>query len=134
MIDPQDLLTRFLLSLVIYREARGEPLDGKLAVGHVIRNRREDKRWPDTYVDVILQPYQFSCFNRADPQVALYPKAANDRAWSECVQAAMEVLKGAPDVTHGANHYHTIQLKPLPKWALNEPPVVTIANHVFYRL
>jgi len=36
----------------IYFEGRAEPMMGKIAIGHVVMNRIEDKRFPDTICDV----------------------------------------------------------------------------------
>ena len=43
------------LALNIYFEARSEPLDGKLAVGHVVLNRAADKRYPNKICEVVKQ-------------------------------------------------------------------------------
>lgn len=59
-----------LLSLALWGEARGEPIEAQVGVGCVIRNRVNDGRWPDTYQEVILQPLQFSAFNVDDPNLA----------------------------------------------------------------
>ena len=43
------------LALNIYFEARGEPLQGKLAVGHVVINRVGDEKFPANVCQVVLQ-------------------------------------------------------------------------------
>ena len=43
------------LALNIYHEARGEGMMGKYAVAHVVMNRVEHERFPDTVCDVITQ-------------------------------------------------------------------------------
>ena len=43
----------FCLAKNIYFEAGNQPLAGKLAVAHVVRNRVEDSQFPDTYCGVI---------------------------------------------------------------------------------
>ena len=48
-----------LLAKLIQREANGEGLEGKVAVGNVVMNRIEDKRFPNTISEVIYQPKQF---------------------------------------------------------------------------
>jgi spore germination cell wall hydrolase CwlJ-like protein len=45
----------FCLAQNIYFEARGEPLLGKIAVGHVVLNRVADKRFPGHVCKVIQQ-------------------------------------------------------------------------------
>ncbi len=49
--DPDDL---YWLSRIISAESRGEPLNGKIAVGNVVLNRVKDKDFPDTIYDVIF--------------------------------------------------------------------------------
>lgn len=133
MTDAQQLLQVFILALAIYREARSEPVAGKLAVGHVILNRVRDSRWPDTVRDVILQPKQFSAFNKNDSQSTVFPKADNDAAWEACVAAAQQVLGGDPDITNGSNHYFADTIDP-PDWANPSKHTLTIAHHIFYKL
>jgi N-acetylmuramoyl-L-alanine amidase len=52
-----------VLALTIYGEARGEPLEGQVAVGAVIRNRLCTGRWGPTYRAVCLAKAQFSCWS-----------------------------------------------------------------------
>lgn len=50
--------------LTIYGEAAGEPMEGKLAVAHVIRNRMRFKYQSDgTVVGTVLKPFQFSMWS-----------------------------------------------------------------------
>ncbi|MES2252810.1 MAG: cell wall hydrolase, partial [Pseudomonadota bacterium] len=65
-----------ILARTIYGEARGEygRVDGGLAaliaVGNVIVNRTQQQTWfGRTVRDVCLKPYQFSCWNRNDPNL-----------------------------------------------------------------
>ena len=44
----------FCLAKNIYFEAGNQPLAGKLAVAHVVRNRVEDSQFPDTYCGVFM--------------------------------------------------------------------------------
>lgn len=74
----------------IYFEARGEPMVGKIAVGHVVLNRAADRRWPRRVCSVIKQGVykqrhrcQFSwwCDGRRDRPV-------NRAAWKESLHVA----------------------------------------------
>jgi len=59
----------------IYFEARAESMNGKAAVGNVTRNRVNDKRWPNTYCEVVGQgPVRESWKTRqtADPDDAVF--------------------------------------------------------------
>jgi spore germination cell wall hydrolase CwlJ-like protein len=64
--------SKFLLALVIWREASGEGEVGMLAVGHVIANRVF--HWSRSWHDVILGQNQFSSMTiKGDGQTVKYP-------------------------------------------------------------
>jgi N-acetylmuramoyl-L-alanine amidase len=128
--DPVNLIRRFALALCVWREARGETLLGKMLVAQTIENRVTDSRWPDTYIGVITQPWQFSAFNRNDPNVTAYP-TETDRTWLDCVAAADLVL-AAPSPLTPANHYHAKDIDP--SWKRDDRVVAREGAHVFYRL
>lgn len=48
------------LQEAIYHEARGESFAGQIYVGFVIKNRVKSSRYPNTFCEVIKQPWQFS--------------------------------------------------------------------------
>lgn len=131
MVRAEDEYRRVMLALCIWREARGENPDGKLAVGQVIENRVSDARWPDTYEAVITQPWQFSAFNASDPNSSKWP-AATSWAWRLCWSAANRVLSEAQDFANGANHYCTRAVAPA--WAREDKLVKEVGAHRFYRL
>ena len=55
----------------IYFEGRAEPMVGKIAIGHVVMNRIEDKRFPDTICGVVKQgPVRESWKTKKDPTLA----------------------------------------------------------------
>lgn len=128
-------LDQWLLALTVFLEARGEPPEGQQAVAHVIMNRvKNPKVWSDNIAGVILQPYQFSCFNVLSvPQLfqKLYKEPA---AFHDALNVAAGVLREAyPDNTFGADHYHTTGIG-LPNWADKKRRTVTIGDHIFYNL
>ncbi len=128
-------LSRFLLALCIWREARGESLRGKQLVADVIRNRMNDPRWPGTYPAVILQPRQFSAFNLGDPNSVKFPEST-DPTWHDCLSVtdallADALLADAPSLTT-ANSYHVEGLFPV--WADRDKIVAHEGHHVFYAL
>jgi spore germination cell wall hydrolase CwlJ-like protein len=50
-----------LLALCIEREAGGEPTDGKIAVGTIVLERVDHRKWDgNTIKEVIMWPWQFS--------------------------------------------------------------------------
>lgn len=121
------------LALNIYFEARSEPIEGKVAVGHVVMNRVADARYPDKVCEVVKQggekPYnkcQFSwyCDGRSD-------NPANVDAWQESLALARVVYWGySQDPTDGALWYHADYVSPYWRNALERGP--KIGRHVFY--
>lgn len=130
--DAATLLRRFTLALCVWREARGESARGRRLVAQAIENRVIDPRWPDTYVSVITQPWQFSAFNANDPNATKFPSEA-DPAWAGCVAAADAVID-APEPFTNANHYVVDALRPRPKWFSEDKVVSREGAHVFLYL
>lgn len=136
-----------VMARTIWGEARGEGQIGMIAVAHVILNRVRARRWygrgvkgvdDHSVAAVCLKPWQFSCWNAADPNreklLALTP---DDPDFRRCLFAALGVMinaQGFADPTEGSDHYHADHLTPgqLPDWAKGERPVVSIGRHKFY--
>ena len=121
-----------VLAKTIWGEARGEDLAGMIAVGWTVKNRTLRRPWPDTYLKVCLQPWQFSVWNKTD---ANYPRLILGPADSNEFQIAMFVALGVtlgliPDPTHGSDHYHHKRLDPF--WAEEMAKTIEIGDHVFY--
>ena len=109
-----------LLARVIYAEARGEDLEGQVAVAAVVLNRLEDSRFPKTIREVIYQPHAFTAV--MDKQIHLNP---NDEAY----RAAAEALAGK-DPTGGALYYYNPRTA-TDTWIKSRPVVKQIGNHTF---
>lgn len=120
-----------LLSLCLWREARGETYRGKVAVAWAIKNRvQKPSWWGRTYPSVILKPWQFSSFNGNDPNAVKFP-AETDESWQTCLAIAEDVYADiAADPTGGATHYHALTVSP--DWAKTAQFKVEIGNHRFY--
>lgn len=54
------------MKAAIYHEARGEPIEGQIAVALVIYNRTESEKFPDTICGVITEPDQFTFVKNGD--------------------------------------------------------------------
>jgi len=121
------------LALNIYFEARGEPDRGKIAVGHVVMNRVEAGRFPDTICGVVKQggeetrhTCQFSwwCDGKSDTPT-------DDEAWRRSKMLAQEVFWGlAEDPTIGALWYHANYVAP--SWRKRFVRSAVIGEHIFY--
>lgn len=147
------------LTATMWGEARGEGVEGMRAVGHVIMNRVQNKRWGDTIKEVSLARKQFSCWNPDDQNylkikhmlevdnyiqekpegfeewfeefktTETYPEYLK---WKKAKKVAMEILNGkSEDMTNGSLFYHTTAVNPY--WNRGQTVVAKIGNHVFYR-
>lgn len=120
-----------LLTMCVYGEARSEPYEGKLAIAYVVINRAAEGGWyGDTIRDVLLKPYQFTCFDPRDPN---YKKLFNPKKnlWNQCFKAAWNAYSSLNlDPTEGANHYCRTELSPPWIRAMQERGV--IGNHKFF--
>jgi len=131
---------RDILARTLWGEARGEGLAGQIAVAWTIRNRVEDGRakswWGEGYAGVCLAPYQFSCWNKNDPN---YPylsgaKPIPLKQFAQAQRAADLVISGAePDLTKGATHYYATTMPKAPAWAAKATQTLRLGNHLFFK-
>lgn len=137
--DPHDL---DIMAKTLYAEARGEPEEGMLAVGWVIRNRAERSGYAGSLVGsngavsaVCLAPWQFSCWNKDDPN---YPKleALTEDEYSDEHDLASDVLDGvSADPTNGADCYYAPAGMPggmAPPWAASMRFCGKFGTQLFY--
>lgn len=120
------------LSQAIYHEARGESLEGQIAVAEVILNRKDSGQYPKTVCGVVEQGTgekymcQFSYFCDG-----LSDEIRDQDAWDRAGRIARVLLDGAPrDLTNGALFYHTKAVSPY--WADEFHQTAEIGAHLFY--
>ena len=124
---------RTCLARAVYYEARGEAMDGQIAVVQVILNRARSKQWPSTICGVVNQgaergekcQFSFACFKHLTEP--------NGDMWEQAKSVAEEALAGRGwfrEFTE-ATHYHTTGVAPV--WRLGLVEISTIGTHVFYR-
>lgn len=121
------------LAAAVYFEARGEPIDGQIAVAEVVMNRVEDGRWPDTVCAVVkqnrhpgtLHRCQFSFYCNGQLEIV-----TDERAWATAKEIADGVLEGTLSLGVEATHYHAITVEPF--WSYHYTPLGTIGKHTFY--
>jgi N-acetylmuramoyl-L-alanine amidase len=133
---------REALVATLYGEARGEPVEGRIAVACVLKNRRESGRWGRTFAAVALAPLQFSCWNENDPNCAKLRALVDQMAAGapltepvliECDWIASGILSGAILGRVGeSTHYHAAWMKQIPSWAVGQVPVCRVGQHMFY--
>ena len=113
------------LAKAVYFEAKGEPLDGQLAVAQVIMNRAKSGRFAPTLCGVVKQPSQFS-FVRGGG----FPAVVNQAMWRQAVGVAQVAINGLWESSASkALYFHARRVSP--NWG--KQPVATVGNHVFYR-
>lgn len=129
---------RECLAQAIYHEARGESLEGQLAVANIIVNRARSGRFPASLCGVVYQnaekgyhrcQFTFACDGRSD--------VPNERqAWARSLQLAERVyaeyatgedIGAIPD---SALFYHTTAVRP--NWSSTYTRVAAVGAHYFY--
>ncbi|WP_249210245.1 cell wall hydrolase [Gluconobacter cerinus] len=117
-------------------EARGEGISGVQAILNVIANRATHPGWwGHDIASVCTTPWQFSCRNEDDPNLAKL-KAVTDEDpifRSALSLAGRMVAHTLPDITGGADSYYAIG-STKPRWAANRKPLKVIGHHAFYRV
>ncbi len=127
------------LARTLWGEARGEGTAGMEAVASVVLNRAviaQEKGgywWGNNIIQVCQKPYQFSCWNRSDPNFReVMDVCAGDLHFATALRIAARAVAGVlKDPTGGATHYHAAGASPC--WAKGEKPLTVIGKHIFYR-
>lgn len=117
--DPEEVKC---LALNIFFEARGESNKGKIAVGHVVLNRLNSAKFPDTVCKIVYQKHQFSW-------VRNIPNWRKYIIPMELYDLADDILVGKyMDVTNGALYFHNKAVKPFSRRV-----VARVGGHIFYK-
>jgi spore germination cell wall hydrolase CwlJ-like protein len=109
----------------VYHEARGEPLEGQIAVAQVTVNRVESGEFQSSICRAVYADRQFS-WTIGKPK-----KVKDNKAWQASVAVATAVLTKSvylPDFK--ALYFHTKQVKP--RWNRGKRVLAVIGNHIFY--
>lgn len=119
------------MTQALYFEARGESLEGQIAVAEVILNRVDSSLYPRTVCGVVKQrggggcQFSYVCDGRAD---RMREAEAADLAG----RIARAMLDGAPrTLTDGAMYFHTRAVRP--GWSKRFDRTAAIGAHLFYR-
>jgi spore germination cell wall hydrolase CwlJ-like protein len=125
LIQPAKTQDIECLASNIYHEARGEGLQGQIAVAQVTVNRVASGKFQSNVCKVVYANKQFSWTNSGTKRVK------DTKAWQNAVAVAQAVLTQSihlPDFK--ALYFHTRQVKPT--WAKTKRVVAVINNHIFY--
>ena len=133
-----------VMARTLWGEARGEGMAGMQAVANVILNRVAISRrlggywWGNSVLQVCHKPYQFSCWNKTDPNYQkLISVDKDDMHFATALRVAHRAMLGfLKDETNGATHYHARSIAPadIPNWASGKRPSAVVGRHIFYRL
>ena len=116
------------LAQAVYFEARGEPLDGQLAVARVVVNRAGSGLYPADYCSVVTQRAQFSFVRNG--RIPQHDEASS--AWLRAKAVAQIAHQDLWKSEAGdALYFHASYVKP--GWAHRKTQLARIDTHVFYR-
>ena len=116
------------LASAVYFEARGEPIEGQLAVAGVVLNRVASSRYPNTVCEVVEQPWQFSFVN-ATGRIPNADRSSD--AWRRAVAIARIAQAGtARAVDSNVLWYHADYVSP--SWGRRLARQEQIGLHIFY--
>jgi N-acetylmuramoyl-L-alanine amidase len=136
-MDLNKLSDRDLLALCLMGESRNQGCEGMLAVAWVVMNRVAKPCWWGSNVrEVILRPWQFSCFNSNDPNREMMPTWLEEPdahpPMPDCLRLADQVLEGlTEDPTGGATHYYERHIAE-PAWVRTMRLTCEIGDHKFF--
>lgn len=116
------------LATAVYFEARGESVDGQLAVARVVMNRASSGKYPTTWCEVVKQPWQFSFVrNGRFPRID-----TNSAAWARAQGVARLAMSNVvPSVGTDVLWYHASYVSPA--WGRRLSMAQRIGTHIFYR-
>ena len=118
------------IAVAVYHEARGESLEGQLAVARVIMNRAASGKYPSSWCGTVKQPWQFSFVN---PRTGDYPAVDESSAsWRKALGVTrLAVSNAVPTLTDDVLWYHADYVAP--SWGRRLTRVNKIGTHMFYR-
>ncbi len=115
------------LANAVYFEARGEPIEGQLAVADVVMNRVGSGKYPTTICGVVTQPWQFSFVRDG-----IIPAADRTSAsWKKAVAISEIVLRDLDtNMDKDVLWYHADYVSP--GWGKRLKKQRKIGLHIFY--
>jgi hypothetical protein len=115
------------LANAVYFEARGEPIEGQLAVAEVVLNRAASGRYPTSLCGVITQKAQFSFIRKGQ-----FPRAdRGSKAWRKAVAIAQIARAELADsLPADVLWYHADYVSP--SWGKRLNKQAQIGLHIFY--
>ncbi|HET9356025.1 MAG TPA: cell wall hydrolase [Sphingomicrobium sp.] len=118
------------IAVAVYHEARGESLEGQLAVAKVIMNRAASGKYPASWCGTVKQPWQFSFVN---PRSGDYPAVdMASAAWRKALGVTrLATANAVPVLSSDVLWYHADYVAP--SWGRRLTRASKIGTHIFYR-
>ena len=118
------------IAVAVYHEARGESLEGQLAVAKVIMNRAASGKYPASWCGTVKQPWQFSFVN---PRSGDYPAVDQASAsWRKALGVTrLATANAVPVLSTDVLWYHADYVAP--SWGRRLTRASKIGTHIFYR-
>lgn len=118
------------VATAVYFEARGETVEGQLAVAKVIMNRAASGKYPASWCSVVTQPWQFSFVN---PHTGQLPAVdTQSAAWATAQGVTRVALTNVvPTLSNDVLWYHANYVAP--SWGRRLNMASRIGAHIFYR-
>jgi hypothetical protein len=115
------------LATAVYFEARGESLQGQLAVARVVMNRAASGQYPSTWCDVVKQPWQFSFV-----QDGQFPAITDMDSWKTAQGVARVAMANIyPSLPSDVLWYHANYVHP--SWGARLTQYERIGAHIFFK-
>ncbi|MEI9932056.1 MAG: cell wall hydrolase [Rhizomicrobium sp.] len=122
------------LSEVMYYEARGEGVEGQMAVAEVIFHRLRHGNFGHSICGVVYQGAETSSCQFSFACHGELAQRKSPAAWRTTEILAARILAGQvalQDVTGGATYFHAASVSP--GWGDNMERTAQIGNHIFYK-
>lgn len=135
-VVPDDI--ELVVKTVICECGANEPLGCYTAVAHTIRTRAEKRSL--TYEQVVLEPYQYSCWNAYIPASLEWlrdnPEEALPVGYYETIRSIVGGVFSdeQPNLFPGADHYYSACLIGQPFWVAQATFLGQIGCHKFYSM
>ncbi len=116
------------IATAVYFEARGESLEGQLAVARVVMNRAASGKYPPSWCATVKQSWQFSFVRNGRFPAVDY----GSDSWRKAQAITrLAVSNAVPTLSNDVLWYHADYVAP--SWGRRLTRVEKIGTHIFYR-
>lgn len=112
----------YWLARIISAEARGESVEGQIAVGNVVMNRVRSNQFPNTIKDVVFQKGQFSPVTNG---------SIHKDPTQTALESARKVLDGQVVVSNDALYFYSPKYTGRSNWIRSRTVLHEIGTHRF---